>query len=493
MPLWAAFVGPAYRARSSNMAAETLKNAYLETIASTGNAKQANFYGTPGSKTLLTVGTAVGRGNYDQDGWTLITVGGTLYRLDLVLTTATALGPIFDDGKPVSYASNGRGGEQILIVGGGFAYILDLLTGALSAPVTLPLTFAPVMCAFIDGYFLILEANTIRVWFSALEDGTSWSGLDFFARSQTSDNLVGIKVLRDKVWLFGSLTTEIFYDSGDTNNPFVPYPGSIMQEGLVSPWAVGNQGESLVWMSQDNEGRGRVVSATDYTPVRISTPALDFALASYPVDNISKAELLVYEAEGHPFACWTIPGITTWCFDARESALRQEPIWHERTTYDPVTATTTAWRARGVCSTSVGILVGDTTTGAIYTLDLDTFCDACGPLRRERTSAYLSAENQWMFIQQIELGIQAGVGAVLGDAANPVIMGEISRDGGHTWDPPVEASLGPLGDYNATAIWYLCGRVRSDRFVFRVTQTDEVRTVWGPGLWIRATAGTGNL
>src|ERR1019366_9751723 len=255
MPLWAEFVGPAYRARSSNMAAETLKNAYLETLATAGNAKQANFYGTPGSKTLLTVGTAVCRGNYDQDGWTLSVVGGTLYRLNLTLTTATALGPIANDDLPVSYASNGRGGEQILIVGGGSAYILDLLTGTLSAPVTLPLTFAPVMCAFIDGYFLILEANTIRVWFSALEDGTSWSGLDFFARSQTSDNLVAIKVLRDKVWLFGTLTSEVFYDSGDTNNPFVPYPGSIMQEGLVSPWAVGGQGDPLLWLLPGNQGR----------------------------------------------------------------------------------------------------------------------------------------------------------------------------------------------------------------------------------------------
>jgi hypothetical protein len=349
------------------------------------------------------------------------------------------------------------------------------------------------MCAFIDGYFLILEANTIRVWFSALEDGTSWSGLDFFARSQTSDNLVAIKVLRDKVWLFGTLTSEVFYDSGDTNNPFVPYPGSIMQEGLVSPWAVGVQGDTIVWLSQDNEGRGRMVSASSYYTTRISTPALDFALASYPVTAIAQAELLVYEQEGHPFACWTIPGITTWCFDARESALRQEPIWHERTTYDPVTATTTAWRARGVCSTSVGILVGDTTTGAIYTLDLDTFCDACGPLRRERTSSYLSAENQIMSIYQIELGIQAGVGTVLGGSVNPVIMGEVSWDGGHTWNPPVEASLGPLGAYGTRAIWYLLGSGISANFVFRVTQTDEVRCVWGPGLWIRAQAGSGNL
>lgn len=490
MPLWAGFIGPAYRTRSENADAESLLNAYVETIASSGNAKKSTIYGMPGAKLLLTVPTTGSRGAFSQDGLTLFVVGDELYSLNLVLSSYTALGTILDDGQPVSFSSNGRGGEQVAICGGGQVKILNLLTMTLSAAITLPLTNAPVMLAFIDGYFLLLEADTIRVWFSNLEDGTVWDALDFFARSQTSDNLVGIKVLQDKVWTFGSLTTEVFYDSGDTDNPFVPYPGSIIQEGLVSPWAVGLQGELLVWMAQDNEGTGRVVTATDYTPTRISTPALDYALGTYP--TLADAELHVYEQEGHPFACWTLweAGVT-WCYDARESAMRGEPTWHQRTTYDPITAQTTAWRARGICSTSAGILIGDVATGGIYKLDLDTFCDACGPIIRQRTAPYVSDDNQWIFIDQIELGIQSGVGVVIGQGVQPTVMGEISRDGGHTWDPPVQASVGALGAYDEPAIWYQCGRVRADRFVFRVTQSDEVRTVWGPGLWLRVTPGSG--
>ena len=492
MPLWAGFIGPAYLTRSENMDAEQLINAYVETITASGNAKKSILYGTPGSKLWQTVATSGSRGAYAQDGITLFVIGDQLYSLNTTLNTAADIGTILNDGKPVSYACNGRGGEQIVIVGGGQLKVLNLLTMTLSAAIVLPLTFAPVMVAFIDGYFLLLEADTIRVWFSALEDGTSWNALDFFARSQTSDNLVAIKVLRDKVWTFGTLTTEVFYDSGDLLNPFVPYPGTIMQEGLVSPWAVGNQGENLVWMSQDNEGVGRVVSANAYDPTRISTPALDFALASYP--TLADAEIHIYEKEGHPFACWTLwtAGVT-WCYDARESAVRSEPVWHQRDTFDPVTDQSTAWRARGICSTPAGILIGDVETGGIYQLDLDTFCDACGPIRRLRTAPYISDDNQWIFVDQIVLGTQAGVGLTTGQGSQPTVMGEISRDGGHTWDPPVQASLGPLGAYNEPAKWFQCGRTRSDRFVFRVTQTDEVRTVWGPGLWIRATPGSGQL
>lgn len=80
---------------------------------------------------------------------------------------------------------------------------------------------------------------------------------------------------------------------------------------------------------------------------------------------------------------------------------------------------------------------------------------------------------------------------VEGQGVQPTVVGEISRDSGHSYDPPVEASLGALGAYDEPAIWYQCGRVRADRFVFRVTQSDEVRTVWGPGLWLRVTPGSG--
>ena len=98
-----------------------------------------------------------------------------------------------------------------------------------------------------------------------------------------------------------------------------------------------------------------------------------------------------------------------------------------------------------------------------------------------------------MFLDQIELGMQPGVGLVTGQGSDPQVMASISRDGAQTWDPPIEASIGPLGAYQATAIWYQCGRVRTDRFVLEVTQTDSVRCVWGPGLWLRATPGSGQL
>lgn len=485
--LWPAFIGPSYRARSQAIAADALGNLYTEATENASDAKQTTYYGTPGLKRLFTVGTLGCRGLFAQDGRQFAVVGDTIYELDSALTAGTSLGTIMNDGLPVSMATNGHGGEQLAIVGGGQLKVFNLASNTLSAAIVLPLTNAPVQIDFTDGYFLLVEANTIRVWFSALEDGTLWDALDFFAVSVTSSNVVGIKVLRDRVWVFQTSSSVIYYDSGDADNPFVPYPGSVMQEGAISPWGILILGEAVYWAAQDNQGRNRFVSAADYAPTVISTPPISFALASYTTtDNV---EAIGYEQEGHPFVLWTLPTPgNSWCYDVREQH------WHERYGWDQSTGQRARWRARGLCVVGNTIVVGDYANGNIYSLDLDTFTDAGdGIIQRLRRSPYLSAENQWLFIDRFEMGIQSGVGLNAGQGSDPVLMLSLSRDSGHTWTPPTTASMGKMGDYTARAIWRRLGRARADRLVFEVTQTDPVRAVWGPGAWLMARPGSGQL
>jgi hypothetical protein len=388
----------------------------------------------------------------------------------------------------VSFASNGRGGEQLAMVAGDQLKIFDLQTNVLSAAIVLPLTNAPRQVEYIDGYFLLTETDSIRTYFSAIFDGTTWDALDFFARSHTSDNVIGTKVLRDKIWVFGSLTSEVYYDSGDADNPFVPYPGSVMHEGAVSQWAIGVQGESVIWLSQDTEGNGRISRAADYSPQPVSTYAIGYALASYA--TLTDFEILIYEQENHPFAVFSSTSAdATWCFDAREGQ------WHQRSTRDAATGVDKRWRARGCCSVGSTIVVGDMTNGNLYTLDLDCFTDNAGMMVAERTAPYLSSENQWLFLDQIELGMQSGVGLNLSTAQgyDPEVLLAISRDSGHTWTNTVTTKMGKLGDYGARAVWRHLGRARSDRLAIRVRITDPVRRVLGPGLWLRVTPGSGAL
>lgn len=487
--LWSQFIGGTYQSRSPTLDGEQCVNLMPVTIESATNAKKSMLLGTPGLRRLLSVDTTACRGLFSEDGRTFGVVGDTIYEFDLTANTATTLGTLADDGQPVSFASNGRGGEQLAICGGGELKIFDLLTNTLSLPIALPLTNAPVQLAFLDGYFLLLEAGTVRVWFSALEDGTDWDGLDFFARSQTSDNLVGLAVLRDRIYCFGSQTTDVYYDSGDADTPFIPYPGAIIREGLVGPWAWAIEGEVLYWLAQDDQGRARMVRTADIQAQPISTDAIDFAIAQ--ATDLTDVEALAYWQEGHGHVAWTVPSLgtcgKTYAFDTKES------LWHERGSWDAVNAIFFRWRARGVCSTAAGVLVGDYATGELYALDLNTYTENGALIRRVRRAPYLAGEAQWAFVDQIELGAQVGVGLSSGQGRDPHAIGRVSRDGNQTWGPAVSVPLGKIGAYLTRAVWHRLGRVRLDRFGFEVVVTDPVKVVLGPGLQLRITPGSSDL
>lgn len=484
--LWPAFCGSFYKGNSPVMAADTAINVYTETREVPGSAKQVAMLGTPGLLLDATVSVVGCRGWFTQDGRTWVVVATNIYERTAAATYVSR-GTIGNDGRPVTFASNGLGGDQLAIVGGGELVVIDLMTHGVTRP-SLPFS-NPVMITFLDGYGLINQRDTPTVWFSALEDFTSWDALDFFARSGTSDNIVGIAVSRDRVWALGSKTTTLFYDSGDFDTPFIPYPGTAMQVGLVSPSLLGLQGDVLYWVAEGGKSQRRVVRATDPTAEPVSTPPIDLFLSR--CTTLADARMLIYEQDGHAFVCVTCPSspddVQTYALDVREQ------LWHARASWDSTTGRYTRWRAQGSTVIDGDVFVGDYLTGDLYTLDPETYTENGGVIRRERTAPYLSADAEWIFVDQFELGMQAGVGLSSGQGNAPTVMLEISRDGARTWAHAGQAALGAMGDYTARAIWRRLGRSRADRLVFRVTQTDPVKTVWGPGAWVKAQAGSGQL
>lgn len=482
MPAWPEFVGGFYTARSPNIANQLAVNIYTETIEVSGAAKQRFIYGTPGTVTRATAATAGGRGCFEQDGVLLAVVGAVLYDVDPVTFVPTALGTIIDDGNPVSFASNGLGGDQIGMVGGGQLKVLDTTTMTLSAAIALPFS-DPVQIVFIDGYALINERDTPKVWFSALEDMTTWDALDFFTRSGSSDNIVSLQLLRDRIVPIGSKTTTLFYDSGDADTPFLPYPGSVMPYGAVSAWAAWVHKDVVYWVAQGDNSSPCVVSFSGGTAQIVSPPPIAKILAS--ASTLTDAEMLVYTQEEHTFVTVTCPALgvggQTWCYDVREKE------WHQRGPWDPDQGDFLRWRARGACAVGGQIVVGDFETGAISTLDLDVQEDV-----RLRRAPYLSPENAVVGFSAFELGIQAGVGtSAAGQGHDPTVTLRLSRDSGHTWESAGTSTLGQVGEYAECAIWTMLGQVRLDRLVIEVSQSDPVRCVWSAP-WLRITSGLRN-
>lgn len=488
--LWSQFCGGAYTMRSPNIDTEALVNLFPETVDSAANPKKVTLYGTPGLTRLTTVVDTVGRGMFSHNGRHFTVIGATLYELTLagsgssLTVTATNRGTMANDGKPVFFASNATGGNQIAIVSAGNLYIFTITTNALSAAIALPLTNAAGPVLFLNTYFVLIETGTLKLWFSDFEDGTKWDALDFFTRSNTSDNVVGMVALHDQLKVFGTKTTEIFYNAGEADYPFLPYPGSIGQDGAIAATGIVVIGETIVWLSKNEWDVVRVMASGVGEARVISTPAVEFALASYA--SITDVETLAYEQEAHPFVAFTFPTAdVTWVYDLREQ------LWHQRSSRDSA-GVEHRWRARGTCAPgSQATLVGDYQTGDVHLLSLDRFDENCTAIRRLRRAPYLGVENQWLFLDQVELGMQGGVGSTT--VPNPNVNLRVSRDFGTTYTAAVTAPMGASGAVNTRAIWRRLGRARTDRLVLEVSQTDAVRAVWGPGLHIRASKGSGQL
>lgn len=470
------------------MAADMAVNVFPETRRVEGAKKQRWLIGTPGLKDFASGSGASCRGWFSQDGLTITTIGTNIYSVNTTTGVLTLLGTIPDNGEPVSYASNGQGGDQVAIVGGDELKIYDTSTSILSAAITLPFT-GPVMVVFLDTYFLINQRDSPIIWFSALEDGTSWDALDFIARSGTSDDVVGIGVSQNRLWTFGTRTTVLFYDSGDADTPFLPYPGTATQIGAVTPWCISARNDVFTWLAQDGAGTPRVVKATGGpTATTVSTPPIEEWLAG--CTTLASAEMLTYQQAGHAFVVITCPGspdaIKTYAWDDTEE------LWHARAGWNSQDGAYTRWAARGCAHVGNEVFVGDAATADLYTLDLDTYTDSGAVMVRERVMPYASDENQWLYLDQVELAAQVGVGLVSGQGSAPTVDLWISRDAARTWVHAGSATIGAIGEYLARAIWRRLGRVRMDRFVLKVRQTDPVPCAW-LGLHLRSTPGTGAL
>jgi hypothetical protein len=484
MPLFSAFTGGSHTERSLAINAERTVNLYRSTVESQGAAKQAYLTGTPGLRPLGEVGTSGCRGRFTQDGRTWAVIGATLYEETFGPYTSTARGTIVDDGLPVSCCSNGDGGGQLAIVGGGQLKILDLVTHVLTGAIVLPLVNAPVMIGFLDGYFVLSERDTLRGWFSAVENGLLWDALDFFTRSTASDRIVALVCANNRVWLFGSETSEAYEDVGDADNPFQPIKGSLFQIGCGAAWSVSVGVQTMRWLGRSSRGGAVVYRLDGYNGTRISTHAEEARLGA--ASTLADAEGLTYEQDGHLFYALTCPSMGV----AGETIVVDETEqgqWHDRSWWNAALGREEQWRVRGHACVGQLHVVGSWDAGAVWALDLTTYDDDGDVLRAVRRAPYVSSDNTYAFLDRIELGVETGVGLANGQGSDPQIELRISKDSGKTWFSAGNAGIGKMGEGDTRAFWTRLGRVRLDRLVLEVVITDPVKRVLGPGLWIDVT------
>ena len=469
------FLGPSFVAQSPLADGERTMNFYAEPASVPGQSGPMALYPTPGVTKLVTADDAPGRAMAVAAGRMFCVMGRTLYEISdaYVLPSRNPSTPMVNDGNPATISWNGDGGGQLLITSGNYAYLFTLSSNAFTQVRDPSSDGGSTMGVQLDGYFIVLDTATSTIYLSDLLDGATWSATQFAQRSIASDPWVSMAVLNRQLWLLGSRTSEVWYNSAATPFPFQPHPSGLVAYGCVAPYSTMVTGETLLWLAATHDGTGQVVQTTDFSPDVVSSFAVSTAIGQY--STIDDAIGGSYTQLGHSFYVLTFPAEKkTWAFDTTPNmALRAPQRWAERGTWVSEENEYQAWRPCYFLYQNDELLVLDFTTGSVYRLDHTVGTDVDDrEIRRIRRPPSLFVENQVLRVSAFELLLQPGLGLATGQGDDPQVSLRVSGDGGETFGNERLAGAGKIGQYGARTRWLRCGSGR--RWMPEIVVSDPI-------------------
>ena len=490
-------LGSAYVARSVNAADNRMINMFPETIPE-GGMEPAFLQRAPGLLLQQTIGTGPIRGLWAHQtrGQDFYVVSGfEVYKLEGLTSTPIKLGDVTGTG-PVSIADNGT---QIFFACNPDAFIYDESNNTFTQ-ITDPDFPGAATVGYLDGYFVFNEPNSQKIYVTQLYDGFQIDALDFASAEGSPDGVVGLIVDHRECWVFGTDSTEVWYNAGGQDFPLAPIQGAFNEIGCVAPHSIAKMDNTVFWLGADARGQGMIFRAVGYTAQRISTHSIEWQIQNYK--NMTDAVAYTYQQDGHSFYVISFPEADeTWVFDAATGA------WHQRSSYTARAVSEGAFnidafnqdafygtsfinpssssgrfsrhRSNCQCNFQGNIVVGDYDNGNIYTFDLDVYDDAGVAQRWLRSwRALPTGRNDLKRTahHSLQLECETGVGTSEGFGANPQAILRWSDDGGHTWSNEHWTSMGAIGATGTRAIWRRLGMTLKlrDR-VYEVSGSDPVR------------------
>lgn len=454
-------VGPSNQEKMLPFDAQRSINLYPVVDDSEGGKENAALYGTPGLSAFATIPDSPIRGVFaSAKGRAFVVAGVGLYEVTSG-ATVTLRGTLTSNESICTIAENVT---QLAVCDGADLWILTYSTNVFAKVTDADFPTASSV-AFQDQLFIVNKPSTAEVYISAVADGYSWAALDFQTAESSPDNLVRVFSAFGQIWCFGETTTEVWYNSGDTTYPFTRVEGAKIQIGLAAKHSVVEMDNRIFWIGNDKDGKGIVYAAQGYTPVRISTHAIELLLRS--ATDLSAVRSYTYQEDGHIFYAITGGGMTTSLFYDAATGL-----WHERA-YLEADGSLSAHRAVAHMYIFGKHLVADKTSGVIYEMSNSYYSDNGDEIFRQRTFTHLHDENKRFVVRELQVDFEAGLGLTSGQGSNPVALLETSNDGGKTWSSQYTARIGALGNYKARAVWRRLGQF--DLFTARITVTDPIR------------------
>lgn len=466
-------IGGAYVAKSIIASAQRCVNLYPEPNPVDAPVP-ATHYPTPGERLLSAGPGSKTRGMYRaSNGDLYMVVGNTVYYV-APDWSRTALGTISLGTSRCSMADNGL--VLLLVDGTPNGYAIDLVTRSFGSIPVINFYGAD-RVDYVDTFFLLNQPGTAAMYISLSEvnytmltGGTAFDSLDIAEKTGYPDPIQGIIVMHREAWLIGTLTTEVWYDTGAPDFAFGPLPGAFIEHGTVAKYSIAAQDLSVYWLSQDKQGQKMIMRGSAYVAKRISTHAIEQEIATY--GDVSDAFGYCYQQEGHAFYMLTFPSANkTWCYD------QATELFHERAWLD-ANGNLTRHRSN-FCAFAYGTnVVSDWENGNLYAFELNTYTDNGNPIPRIRSFPHMVEDFNRIayngFTADMEVGNDDG--SVDGSTSDnpPMVSLRWSDTRGKSWGNALTQSLGALGQFLTTLQWSRLGMAR-DR-VFELSWSVPTKT-----------------
>ena len=449
-------VGPSYSLQTRKASVQRCVNLMLRAIEP-GNEKGGYYLQqVPGLVRFAALGAEI-RGAVVIGARLFVVAGSTLYEVSAA-GVGTSRGTLNTTTGAVDMA---YGVTQLVVVDGASGYVLRLATNAF-AQITDPDFYGSARVGYVDGFFIFIRPDSQQFYISAIDDAADLDGLDFASSESSPDDITAALVTQRELWLFGEITTEVWYNAGTAGFPFARVQGVTIEVGCIAPASAQKLDNSVFWLGQDNNGAGMVWRADGYKPSRISTHAVEEAIRAS--GNMAGASAYCYQQNGQSFYCLNVPGLTsTWVYDASVGQ------WHERC--ESAGGVLSQFRGKVHAYAHGKTLIGDA-AGHLYSLDPEAFTFDGAVIHRERTSPHsTSRARKRVFFHWLRLDVETGVTP---QGTNPVIELQFSDDGGATWGNWLPRSVGAVGEYGMQVRWHRLGQAY-DR-VWRIRCTDNCQT-----------------
>lgn len=307
--------------------------------------EKITFTGSTGHVGLL-LGNSSTLGDYlfvcdGTEAWTIDTSGTvtSVSSTSVYGVTITSGGSGYVSAPTVSFSGGGgTGAAATATISGGVVVgvtMTNVGTGYTSPPTVsfssgaatataslnaLPSPHIP-MPTIIDGYVVLSKGSD--VYTCDVDNPHKWSAENFLSAEMFPDAVVGLSRQNNQVVVFGSSSTEFFYDAANASgSPLSRNDSTTMQMGNASPYSTYANEQYFIFVGQSTSGGRAVWQVKGFQPTKISDEYIERILDAET--DMSDVRGFGLRTKGHLFYVINLKTLNrTLVYDL------DEKLWHE--------------------------------------------------------------------------------------------------------------------------------------------------------------------